>query len=80
MFYLDTIKVKNTQAPKMSSHKVASSKYRDLFSSLKPGQWFTVNSKDRNRLQAAAQSYVKGRYSLYRHPTQDCKYVFKLNK
>jgi hypothetical protein len=78
--YLDSIKVKNTNAPKMTSFRFMSSRYRDLFDNLKPGQWFTINSGDKVKLQAAAQSYVKGRYSLYKHPTMDCKYVFKLNK
>jgi len=77
---INTIKVKSTKAPAMLNRTRKGSKYLDLFNSMKAGQWFTVNSKDRMKIQAAASTYLKGRYSLYQHPTLDCKYVFRLNK
>ena len=78
---IQAIKIKKTKAPEMKSHnRNKGSAYRDLFNSMQAGHWFTINSKDHDRLQAAAQAHVKGRYSLYKHPTMDCKYVFTLNK
>ena len=77
---LNTIKIKNTKAPTMKHPKRSVSKYVELFNSMKAGQWFTINSKDKMKFNAAGSKYVKGRYSLYKHPTMDCKYVFRMNK
>lgn len=77
---LNTIKIKNTKAPEMKYSRQKGSKYAELFANMKAGHWFTINSKDRMKFNAAGNKYAKGRYSLYQHPTMDCKYVFRLNK
>ena len=77
---LNTIKINKTKAPVMKLGRNKGSEYTALFDSMKAGHWFTINSKDRLKFQAAASAYLKGRYSLYKHPTLDCKYVFRLNK
>jgi len=74
------IKVNKTKAPEMKHSRQKGSKYTELFANMKAGHWFTINSKDRMKIQAAASTHLKGRYSLYQHPTMDCKYVFRLNK
>lgn len=76
----NAIKIRNGVAPTNKHPKIGGSKYQALFSKMKKGQWFTLNSKDKAALQYAASTYLKGRYSLYKHPTMDCKYVFTLNK
>ena len=77
---INSIKVKKTKAPTMKHPKYTQSKYAELFNSMKAGHWFTLNSKDRMKFNAAGSKYAKGRYSLYKHPTLDCKYVFRMNK
>ena len=74
------VKINKTKAPTMKHPKRIGSKYVDLFNSMKAGHWFTINSKDRMKFNAAGSKYAKGRYSLYQHPTLDCKYVFRMNK
>ena len=43
---------------------------------MKTGQWFELHEKYKDRVQAAAAAYLKGKYSLYKHPKKREVYVF----
>jgi len=74
------VKIRTSKAPAMRNRQNKTSSYRELFNSMSRGHWFTIDSCDYKKFQNAGQTYVKGRYSLYKHPTMQCKYVFMLNK
>jgi hypothetical protein len=50
------IKVNKTKAPEMKHSRQKGSKYAELFANMKAGHWFTINSKDRMKIQAAAST------------------------
>jgi len=76
----ENIVIKSTPAPRRTTGSPHVSGYKMLFSKMKVGNWFLVDASDKLRFNASANEYVKGRYSLYRHPTLKNKYVFQLVK
>ena len=75
------IKIRTTKAPTQEQFAVSRvSKYRELFNKMKKGHWFVIDAEDYAKLSNAGFIYAKGRYSLYKHPTQQGRYVFRLNK
>ena len=40
--------------------------WRDLFESMQRNDWFVIPKKDFGRTAAAASTYLKGRYTLYK--------------
>lgn len=72
------IKIRKTPAPvKLTNRGGRGSVYRDLFEQMKAGNWFYVAKADYNKIQNAGQLYMKGNYSLYRHPRRPNTFVFK---
>lgn len=72
--------VKFQKAPVNLNCKSGRSEWRDLFESMDVGHWFEVDRSDYYRTQAAASNYLRGRYSLYKHPTKVATYVCVKNK
>ena len=54
--------------------------YRDLIGSMKAGDWFVLDSKDKSKVSTSVMKYARGRHSLYQHPELEGKYVFVLTK
>ena len=76
----ENIVIKSTPAPRRVTTSPKQSGYRDLFSKMKVGNWFMIDEADKVRFNASANEFLKGRYSLYKHPTRKNKYVFQLVK
>jgi hypothetical protein len=76
----ENIVIKSTPAPRRTTSSPNVSHYGDFFAKMKKGNWFVISSDDKNRFNAAGSTYLKGRFSLYRHPTLKNKYVFQLVK
>jgi len=76
-----TVKIiRNKKAPIQKHYKSGRSKWRDTFESMNVGHWFIVPAENKYSVQNAGSLYLKGRYSLYKHPTQAETYVFKKTK
>lgn len=58
--------VKNGTAPQPLNIRGRRSPWRDRFEKMQPLEWFVVPYADRYKTQAAAASYLKGRYSFYK--------------
>ena len=71
------IKIRKTPAPVKLVRRSKSSAYRDLFEQMSAGNWFYVPKADYHKLQNAGQLYMKGNYSLYKHPRRPNTFVFK---
>lgn len=69
-------KIKEAPAPESTYVYDYKNTWRNLMSSIKPGQWFELPEEYKNRVQAAAASNLKGQYSLYKHPKKRGVYVF----
>ena len=54
--------------------------YRDLIGSMKAGDWFVLDSKDKSKVSTSVMKYARGRHSLYQHPELENKYVFVFTK
>jgi hypothetical protein len=52
--------------PNPMNFRGRASKWRDLFESMKRNDWFVIPKKDFAKTSAAASTYLKGRYSLYK--------------
>ena len=48
-----------------------------FFPNLKTGDWFEVGPEDLNRVRSAGVKYMKGRYSLYKHPIKKDMHIFQ---
>ena len=59
---------------------VPQSFYRDLVGTMKAGDWFVLEEKDRDRIQAGISKHARGRYSLYQNPEQEGSYIFTITK
>lgn len=68
--------IKSTKAPVQHHSRSGRSKWRDLFEEMKVGEWFVLPKADHAKAQNAGFTYLKGRYSLYKHPTMKDYYVF----
>lgn len=55
----------HSETPKFGKPRYYS-KYRELFTSMKKGEWFYVSNKDYGKLSNAASMYLKGKYSFRR--------------
>ena len=69
-------KIKEAPAPEsiyVHDHK---NTWRNFMLNMKTGQWFELPEKYKDRVQAAAAAYLKGKYSLYKHPKKREVYVF----
>lgn len=74
---IDQIKIeRNKPAPRRAWGHSRTSNWKTLFESMKAGDWFVVDKSYHHRLGAAGSAYLKGKYSLYRHPDQESKYIF----
>ena len=76
----ESIVIKSTPAPRRVTTSPSHSEYKALFERMRVGDWFTIDAADKVRFSASASGYIKGRYSLYKHPTLKNKYVFQLVK
>ena len=77
----DSIKIQRTQtAPRPAKPRGRISKWKALFGSMKVGDWFVVDKQYHSRLCNAGQLYLKGKYSLYKHPEQNDQYIFLRQK
>ena len=67
---IDYLSIQDSQAPprKTQPHSV----WRDLFVLMKVGQWMFIRKSDYSRVSAAANSYVKGCYTMYQVPEGYC--------
>jgi len=78
---IEAIKVERTKpAPRRLNTRRRSSEWRNLFESMKVGDWFAVDKSVRTRLGAACTLHMKGRYNLYLHPEKPDTYVFVKTK
>ena len=59
-------KVQSKKAPAPVNFRNRGSKWRDLFESMKQNDWFSIPEEGKVKTNAAANTYLKGRYSLYR--------------
>tara|TARA_B100002019_G_scaffold291225_2_gene310778 strand:- start:347 stop:574 length:228 start_codon:yes stop_codon:yes gene_type:complete len=58
--------IQKSEAPKPLNIRNRGSKWRDLFESMRPNEWVRVPKEGRARAAAAACTYMRGRYSMYR--------------
>jgi len=72
--------ITDQKAPVQQSHCSGTSYWRDLFESMKVGEWFILPKKHHKQTSGAASSYMRGRYRLYLHPTLEGYYVFAKTK
>ena len=78
---ITSIKIQRTQtAPRPSHRSARTSQWRALFNTMKVGDWFVVDKQYHSRLCNAGQLYLKGKYSLYKHPEQNDQYIFLRQK
>jgi hypothetical protein len=76
-----TVKIiRNKKAPVQMHSKCGRSKWRDTFEAMDVGHWFLVPKRHQGSVANAATLYLKGRYSLYKHPITPETYVFRKNK
>ena len=76
----ENIVIKSTPAPRRVTTSPKQSEYKTLFEKMKVGNWFLLDEADKVRFSASASTYMKGRYTLYKHPTRKNKYVFQVVK
>ena len=75
------IKIRTSKAPARKFGHSKRSKWRDVFEGMELGNWFLVSGhQDYTATNAAAAAYMKGRYSLYKHPTKENTWVFTKTK
>jgi hypothetical protein len=72
--------VKFQKAPVNLNRRSGRSEWRDLFEAMEIGHWFEIDRSDYARTANAASKYMRGRYSLYQHPTKIATYVCVKNK
>jgi len=58
--------INKTEAPQPLNLRSRGSYWRDLFEKMSRNDWLRIPKEHHNRAQAAASTYLKGRYSLYR--------------
>ena len=68
-------KIQSKKAPAPINYRGRGSHWRDLFESMKPGEWFTANIEDQSKINASAGAYLKGRYSCYKIENDTCCFV-----
>ena len=68
------------KAPVNKSSRSTHSRWRSLFEEMRVGDWFILPKDHHSRVQQAAYHYLKGRYSLYKHPSVANYYVFLKTK
>lgn len=68
-------KVQSKKAPAPVNFRNRGSQWRDLFESMKSGQWFIAPLDDQQKINASASSYLKGRYSCYKISDDTCCFV-----
>jgi len=74
---INKINIRTSKAPARKHGRTLRGKWRDLFEAMEVGNWFTVTGdKERMATASAATVYLKGRYSLYKHPTKANTWVF----
>lgn len=66
---------KDVKAPTNRHSRSGTSKWRDHFEAMQVGDWFVIPKKDYGKVQNAANKYLRGRYSLYKHPEIADRYV-----
>lgn len=71
---------KQEKAPVNKSSRSTHSRWRSLFEEMRVGDWFVLPKPHHARVQGAAHAYLKGRYSLYKHPESSEHYVFLKTK
>ena len=77
----DTIKIQRTEiAPRPAKRTGRASQWRALFNTMKVGDWFVVDNANYAKVCNAGQLYLKGKYSLYKHPESEGQYIFLLRK
>ena len=73
-----------TNRPAPARKTQPASTWRDLFGSMKKGHWFEVKCKCKDkvycRIQSAANTYMRGRYSFYQRKDKPGHYVFEVIK
>ena len=67
-------------APICTYRKNASSQWRDLFEAMGVGDWFVLPTEDHKKACNAAGKYLRGRYSLYKHPETANFHIFLKTK
>jgi hypothetical protein len=78
---LDTIKIRRVElAPRPAKRTGRSSRWRALFNDMKVGDWFVVDKKHYSKVGNAGQLYLRGKYSLYKHPETEGQYIFVRTK
>jgi len=73
----DSIKIeRNKTAPSPAKRRGRKGKWNPLFASMRVGDWFVVDKINRSRVSQNASLYLKGKYSMYKHPENEEQYIF----
>jgi hypothetical protein len=54
--------------------------WREILINMEPGQWFEVPINHKCAARTAGSKFVRGKYSMYTHPTKQDTYVFTITK
>jgi len=73
---IEVIKIERNKPAPRRKFGNGKSNWKELFDSMKVGDWFVIDTSYRARVGVAANAYLKGKYSLYMHPEKDSKYIF----
>lgn len=69
------LKVQSSEAPVRTTQP--RSVWRELFGSMRRGDWMFVERKDHSRVGASASIYLRGKYTMYKVPEGYCLMVIK---
>lgn len=73
----NAITIRQDKAPVCHHSKSGTSRWKDLFESMRVSEWFTLNQEDYMKTSQAATKYMRGRYRLYKHPEQTDVFIFQ---
>ena len=68
--------IKDKKAPVQGHRKSGTSFWRDLYESMDVGDWFVLNKDEHSRVGKSANTYLRGRYRLYKNSEQEGTYIF----
>ena len=76
----EPIVISNREQQRPPRNTTPHSVWRNTMESMEPGDWFELPKKFQSRVTNAAASYLKGRYTCYKHGEKEGTYVFSRTK